>query len=50
MNQVTTNVRKNIIKLVILLVVITILSQCTSPKKQTVEESEYKKDLSEKLF
>src|SRR5690554_4494465 len=37
-------------KLVNLLVVITMLNQCTSPEIQSVEEIEYRKELSSELY
>lgn len=37
-------------KLIILFVVITILSHCTSPERQMEEEKEYRKELSAKLY
>ena len=50
MNQVTTHTRHAMQKFVVLFVVITMLIQCTSSERQTEEESEYRKELSAKLY
>lgn len=50
MSKITTNVCLVNNKLAILFVLITTLSQCTTPKKQTEENIEYKQELSAKLY
>ncbi len=50
MSKITTNVCLANNKLAILFVLITTLSQCTTPKKQTEENTEYKNELSSALW
>ena len=50
MNQLTTLLRLSIPKFVILIVMIALLCCCTTPNKQTEEKTEYRKELSEKLY
>ena len=50
MSHIITHVRTASTKLVVLFFMITMLSQCTSPEKQTAEEIEYRKELSSKLY
>ena len=50
MNQATTHTRMTIQKFVILFVGIALLNSCSSPGKQTEEDLEYRKVLSEKLY
>ena len=50
MNQVTTHLRMAIKKFFILFVLITLLSHCTSPVKQTEEETAYRKELAAQLY
>ena len=49
MIQLTKHIRITIQKVIILFVMITLLSRCTSPGKQTVDETVYQTELSEKL-
>lgn len=50
MNQIIRLVGIAILKLVVLLAVITMLNQCTAPEYQAEDETEYRKELSTKLY
>ena len=50
MNQVIIYAHMTTLKFIVLFVTITTLSHCTSHEKQTEEKSEYKKELSTKLY
>lgn len=50
MNKVKIYAQMAIIKLVLFLVVVSMLSQCSQHEKQKEEESKYKKELSDKLY
>lgn len=50
MNTIITHARIATKELIVLLVVITMLSQCNTPEEQTEKETEYRKELSNTLY